>query len=287
MKLSVHVESWPAARPFRITGREWTSFDSVVVELEQGGAVGRGEGLGVYYLDETPASMTAQVETIAARIEAGIDRAALQSLLPPGGARNSVDCALWDLEAKRSGRRIWELAGLEPRPLETVFTIGLEATPEAMAAKAAAAAGLGLLKVKLDGTQPLERMRAIRQARPDALGIDALRLAGLGIPLPIPRPVPPAPRPWLLLWQSVHLIKLFTVRGAIRLGTLRLLPMASTGCNEALAGLNSTRVLVWGNWRFTRAGPRATLSAWQRKQSSNSLAMGLTTAPAAFTPFVP
>ena len=174
MKLSVHVESWPAARPFRITGREWTSFDSVVVELEQGGAVGRGEGLGVYYLDETPASMTAQVEAIAGRIEAGIDRAALQSLLPPGGARNAVDCALWDLEAKRSGRRAWELASVAPRVLETVYTIGIEATPEAMAGHAAAVPQQPLLKVKLDGTQPLERMQAIHQARPDArLVVDA------------------------------------------------------------------------------------------------------------------
>jgi L-alanine-DL-glutamate epimerase-like enolase superfamily enzyme len=174
MRLSVHYESWAAITPFRITGHTFDAFESIVVEVEQDGAIGRGEALGVYYLDETVPGMTAQVEAIAGRIETGVDRATLQSLLPPGGARNAVDCALWDLEAKRSGRRIWELAGLEPRPLETVFTIGLEATPEAMAAKAAAAGGLRLLKVKLDGTQPLERMQAIRKARPDArLVVDA------------------------------------------------------------------------------------------------------------------
>jgi L-alanine-DL-glutamate epimerase-like enolase superfamily enzyme len=166
--MSLHGESWPVITPFRITGRSFESFESLVVELEDDGVTGRGEALGVYYLDETGASMTAQVEAIAGRIEHGIDRDALQALLPPGGARNAVDCALWDLEAKRAGRRAWELAGIEPRLLETVFTIGLEATPGQMAAKAAAAVTHGLLKVKLDGHLPLERIQAIRQARPDA-----------------------------------------------------------------------------------------------------------------------
>jgi L-alanine-DL-glutamate epimerase-like enolase superfamily enzyme len=168
MRLSIHTEDWPAARPFRITGHVWNSFESIVVELSQDGAVGRGEALGVFYANETPETMTAEIETISDRIEAGIDRAALQDLLPPGGARNAVDCALWDLEAKLSGKTIWELTGVEPRTLETVYTISIEATPEAMAAHAASVPHLPLLKVKLDGVEPLERMRAIRQARPDA-----------------------------------------------------------------------------------------------------------------------
>jgi L-alanine-DL-glutamate epimerase-like enolase superfamily enzyme len=88
--------------------------------------------------------------------------------LPAGGARNAVDCALWDLEAKMTGTTIWELTGIAPKVLETVYTISIEATPEAMAAHAASVANLPLLKVKLDGNQPLERMRAVRQARPDA-----------------------------------------------------------------------------------------------------------------------
>lgn len=174
MKLSVHVESWPAMRPFRITGHVWNSFDSVVVELEQDGAIGRGEALGVYYHDESAASMSVEIEAVAQRIEAGIDRAALQALLPPGGARNALDCALWDLEAKASGRSIWELTGVTPQVLETVFTIGIEATPEEMAAHAASASRQPLLKVKLDATQPLVRIQAIRRARPDArLVVDA------------------------------------------------------------------------------------------------------------------
>ena len=168
MKISIHQERWPAVRPFRIAGREWTCFDSIVVEVADGDVVGRGEGAGVFYLGDTLERLEAEVEAVAAQVEAGADRAALLRLLPPGGARNALDCALWDLEAKRAGRRVWELAGIALKPLETVYTIGIEATPERMAEYAAQAAHHGLLKVKLDGHQPLERMRAIRAARPDA-----------------------------------------------------------------------------------------------------------------------
>lgn len=174
MRFSVHAESWPVLRPFRITGHVWTSFESIVVELERGGAIGRGEALGVFYADETPATMSAALEAIAASLTDELDRATVQTLLPAGGARNALDCALWDLEAKQQGRSIWELTGVQPRELETVYTIGIEATPEAMAAHAAAAAGQPLLKIKLDGQQPLERMQAIRRTRPDArLVVDA------------------------------------------------------------------------------------------------------------------
>ncbi len=168
MKFSVHIERWPAIRPFRITGKVWNTFDSIVVELSRDGKIGRGEAFGVYYLDETPEHLLAQIEGIAGHLARGIDRTSLQSLLPPGGARNAVDCALWDLDAKCSGRTIWDLAAVMAKPLETVFTIGLEATPEEMAAKAAAAAAHPLLKIKLSADLPLERLSAIRAARPDA-----------------------------------------------------------------------------------------------------------------------
>ena len=95
MKWSAHVESWPAIRPFRITGKVWNTFDSIVVELAEGGAYGRGEALGVYYLDETAETMLAQVETLSDALARGIDRAALQSLLPPGGARNAIIISYW------------------------------------------------------------------------------------------------------------------------------------------------------------------------------------------------
>jgi L-Ala-D/L-Glu epimerase len=168
MKFSVHTEVWPASRPFRITGKVWNSFDSVVVELEQDGFVGRGEGLGVYYKDESAEVMIGQLEQISSSVTAGLTRSNLQKLLPPGGARNALDCALWDLEAKASGRRIWDLTGVAPKKLTTVFTIGIESTPEIMAQHAAEASEYPLLKVKLDATQPLERIQAIRKARPDA-----------------------------------------------------------------------------------------------------------------------
>jgi len=168
LKLSVHTASWPVARPFRITGREWTSFDSVVVELERDGIIGRGEALGVFYLDESAASLLEQINAIPERDLADLDRQRLLSRLPPGGARNALDCALWDLEAKSTGRSIWDLTGVRPRVLTTVYTISIESTPERMAEHAASAAACPNLKIKLDGHQPLERIRAIRQARPDA-----------------------------------------------------------------------------------------------------------------------
>ncbi len=174
MKLSVHRELWPALTPFRITGRVWEEFDEVVVAISDGGNIGRGSGLGVYYNNDNPLEMVADIERVRADIESGIDRPALKDLLPPGGARNALDAALWDLEAKQSGKSVWELSGVEPRRLQTVFTIGLEATPEEMATKAANARQYGLLKVKLSGDRPLERIRAIREARPDVrLVVDA------------------------------------------------------------------------------------------------------------------
>lgn len=174
MKFSAHLEVWPLTAPFRISGKEWLNSDALVVELEGDGCVGRGEAQGVYYLDETPESMLAQVESISDRLRAGLSREQLLQLLPSGGARNAVDCALWDWEAKQSGKRIWDLVGIEPRPVTTVFTIGLEAEPAAMADKAARAADCPVLKIKLSADRPVERLRAIREARPDAeLVVDA------------------------------------------------------------------------------------------------------------------
>jgi L-alanine-DL-glutamate epimerase-like enolase superfamily enzyme len=168
MKFSVHIEEWALKRPFRISGREWHSSSALVVEVSEDGVVGRGEAQGVYYLNETAASLLAQIESVAEEIRRGISRQALLHRLPPGGARNALDCALWDLEAKRSGRTIWALTGIKPRPLTTVLTIGLEATPQAMAEQAAAASAYPILKIKLDADRPYERLAAIRAARPDA-----------------------------------------------------------------------------------------------------------------------
>jgi len=130
--------------------------------------MGRGEAQGIYYLDETAESMLEQVFSIAAQLSRGVTREELLEILPAGGARNAIDCALWDLEAKLSGRSIWKLTGISPEPVTTVFTIGLEDTPEKMAANAKAAGEYPVLKIKLDKDQPVARLAAIREARPDA-----------------------------------------------------------------------------------------------------------------------
>lgn len=202
--LSVHQEDWSFREPFRISGYVSYSEPAIVVELQDGDLVGRGEAEGIYYFDETTASMVEQVKRVAADVEGGADRMDLLDLLPPGGARCAIDSALWDLEAKRVGKRVWELAGLELKRIVTVFTIGLEEEPAEMARKAAAAAEHPILKVKLDADRPVEKIEAIRAARPEAsIVIDvnqgwsfqqlvevAPRLHGLGVTMieqPLPR----------------------------------------------------------------------------------------------------
>jgi L-alanine-DL-glutamate epimerase-like enolase superfamily enzyme len=164
----VHLatESWEMTTPFRITGHVFTGAHVLVVGITEEGCTGHGEAAGVYYLDETADSMLAQAESVRRALEQGADRTRLQALLPAGGARNAIDCALWDLEAKRSGRGIWGLTGIAPRDVITFETVGLD-TPEAMAAKARALRSPHI-KVKLDGDDPLARIRAVRTARPEA-----------------------------------------------------------------------------------------------------------------------
>lgn len=165
---SIRIESWPSIIPFRIANHVWDDFPCVVYEIEQNGIVGRGEALGVYNLGETTDSMASQLENITDEILAGASRQRLMELLPAGGARFAADSALWDLEAQVSGISAWQAAGVESAPVETVFTIGLEDTPEAMARRATAATNLSLFKVKLSNDRPVERIAAIRDARPDA-----------------------------------------------------------------------------------------------------------------------
>src|SRR5580698_2912073 len=129
MKLAVRVEKWPYVTPFRITDYVFTGAEVVVVTLDDGDLSGRGEGDGVYYRGETPENIVEQIEAVRGAIEDGVDRKTLHDLLPAGGARNALDCALWDLDAKRAGKPAWQLAGLpSPRPLLTTFTIGAGST---------------------------------------------------------------------------------------------------------------------------------------------------------------
>lgn len=167
-QVSVRREYWAMRAPFKITGKVFTELDCLVVEIGEGGRVGRGEAAGVYYLDDTAADAAEQVMAIAPELERGLDRVALQELLPPGGARNAVDCALWDLECKLSERSVWEKTASTPRELTTCQTIGVLPEPRDSGAAAAALEGYKLLKLKLDADRPIDRVRAVREARPDA-----------------------------------------------------------------------------------------------------------------------
>jgi L-alanine-DL-glutamate epimerase-like enolase superfamily enzyme len=173
--LEIAIEHWPLKAPFRIAGYEFTQCDLIMVSLETRGVIGMGEASGVYYHDETPDSMRAQIEAVRSDIERGIDRQVLRELLPSGGARNALDCALWDLEAKLSGVPAWKTAGLKnkPAPLLTTYTIGAD-TPENMAAAARDYAPAPRIKMKLTGEDDAACVRAVRAARPDAwIAVDA------------------------------------------------------------------------------------------------------------------
>lgn len=161
----IRTERWPVAGVFRISRRSATETDVVVVELEQDGHVGRGEcGPNVRY-GESAESVTTQLEAIRHAVESGADRAAAQALLPHGAARNALDCALWDLESKKTGTPVWRLAKKnKPGPLVTAFTLSID-TPENLLAAAEAVADRPLLKIKLAGDEhDLTRIRAVSAA---------------------------------------------------------------------------------------------------------------------------
>jgi L-alanine-DL-glutamate epimerase-like enolase superfamily enzyme len=175
VELQVAVEKWPLKAPFRITGYTFVEIDVVVATISRGGHAGRGEATGVYYRSKNAATMVAQIEAARADIESAVDRETLRRVMPPGGARNAVDCALWDLESRLSGTPAWQLAGLHPpTPLVTTFTIGAD-DPEQMARTALSYTGAQAIKLKLTGQMvDAERVKAVRAACPDAwLGVDA------------------------------------------------------------------------------------------------------------------
>ena len=167
-------ESWPIAGSFSISRGSKTTADVIIVELERNGKRGHGECVPYARYGETLDGTEATLEEIRGDVEAGLDRLSLAALLPAGAARNTLDCALWDLEAKLSGIPAWRAAGLsEPQPAVTAFTISL-GTPEVMGAAAAAAKDRPLLKLKLGGDGDLERVQAVHEAAPKArLIVDA------------------------------------------------------------------------------------------------------------------
>ncbi len=169
MNLDMKVEkhAFPLKAPFVITGYTFTASETVRVVLEQDGFVGRGEANGVYYKNESVASMVNQLEAIKHNLTPTLTHDMIQTMLPSGGARNALDCALWDLNAKKSGRGIWGLLNIKPKSLVTVSTIGI-GTPEEMAKVARKFPTYRHLKVKLDRDNPIGRLEAIHAARPDA-----------------------------------------------------------------------------------------------------------------------
>ena len=166
------LDTWPIAGRFTIARGSKTEARVVVVRLDHG--MGRGECVPYARYGETVDSVLAQIAGVRREVERGCDRKRLQSLLPPGAARNAVDCALWDLEAKRTGVRAWERAGSPVlQPLTTAYTLSLD-TPEAMAAAAAANADSPVLKLKIGGADDIDRVEAVRRAAPSArLIVDA------------------------------------------------------------------------------------------------------------------
>jgi L-alanine-DL-glutamate epimerase-like enolase superfamily enzyme len=173
LRIEAKEEVWPLKEVFRISRGSRTEAQVVVVTVNDGKNIGRGEGVPIARYNQSVDSVLAQIESIKSVRD--LDRDKLQHLLPPGAARNALDCALWDLEAKRSGKRVWERANIPIVPeVETSFTISLDA-PDKMAAATKAAANSPLLKLKLGGDDlDLSRVEAVHEAAPAArLLIDA------------------------------------------------------------------------------------------------------------------
>ncbi|WP_045387643.1 N-acetyl-D-Glu racemase DgcA [Falsirhodobacter sp. alg1] len=161
--IEVLAQTFKLAQVFTISRGSRTETNVIAVKISRGGVVGWGECLPYARYDETLESVAAQIATVPE----GVTRAELQGLLPAGAARNALDCALWDLEAKATGKRVWELAGLPaPKPEITAYTLSLD-TPENMRAAAAKNAHRPLLKIKLGTPDDMPRLEAVRSGAPN------------------------------------------------------------------------------------------------------------------------
>jgi len=181
-ELKVAPQSWPLATPFRISRGVKVVADVVVVEIQQHGARGRGEGVPYPRYGETLESVLEQVRGVSVAISCGMTREGLQDALPAGAARNAIDCALWDLSASLSGKSVTEQLGRGPLPLlTTALTIGLD-TPERMYLAAERLRAAPLIKVKVDADNPETQLRAVRAGAPAArLIVDPNESWNLGI----------------------------------------------------------------------------------------------------------
>lgn len=172
-RLTARIERWPISGSFTISRGAKTEAVVVVAEIGDGNVTGRGECVPYSRYGETPEAVADAIGSLGKAVEQGLDRAALERELPPGAARNALDCALWDLKAKKAGKRVWELAALPaPQAVTTAYTLSLD-TPDAMAA-AARGVKYPLLKLKLGAKGDPERLMSVRAARLDArLIVDA------------------------------------------------------------------------------------------------------------------
>ena len=173
MKLRMSAQRWEMVAPFVTAGETVNHIDVLHVMLEHEGFTGRAETMGVDYFGETVESLEAELSALDPAAITGLDRQTLQTLLPPGGSRNGLDCALWDLEAKQTSGGVAALTGIAMAPVHTLFTLSLD-DPDAMARRAYEVPQLTRLKLKLNAQEPLDCLQAVREARPDAqLVIDA------------------------------------------------------------------------------------------------------------------
>ena len=165
MQIDIERETWDLKKPFTTARHYFEQISTLRVMISDGVFKGHGEAVGVDNLGE---NIDLIADQVTAYIENGkCDLEAINQSLPPGGARNALDCALWDLKCKQSQSSIWNILGMTPQQVTTVFTIPLESI-QSMAQKAKDASAYPHLKIKLDANQPLEKMQAIRAARPDA-----------------------------------------------------------------------------------------------------------------------
>jgi L-alanine-DL-glutamate epimerase-like enolase superfamily enzyme len=173
-RLTVSRRSWPLAQAFTISRGSRTTAEVVVAELYDGDYRGRGECVPYPRYGESVDSVAAALEAMKGAVFSGLDREALQKAMPPGAARNALDAAYWDIEAKRAGCRAADLAGIGGlKPLVTAYTLSLD-TPERMGEAAAAQRTRPLLKLKLTGDGDLDRVAAVRENAPQArLIVDA------------------------------------------------------------------------------------------------------------------
>ncbi len=167
MNITTKKDTWALKSPFTTARHYYEAIDTVTVHVSKGGHEGIGEAVGVDLVGESAESIIGQISEFATGLQGSLDHATLQDQLPPGGARNGLDCALWDWQCKMEGKSIWQLLDLTPTPVTTVYTIPLQSADD-MAQLAEDAKDYPHLKIKLDDEQPVEKIKAIRSVRPKA-----------------------------------------------------------------------------------------------------------------------